>query len=68
MPDASFSSTRRGSGSSAMRSPRTAASAGSGKAKGFGRPSPGNSPARTTSIETPFSASLRPLLPGNFST
>ena len=55
-------------GSSAMRRPRTAASAGSGNTTALGFLSPGYSPASTTSTSTPASVSRRPRLPANFST
>src|SRR5687767_13113004 len=68
IPEASLSSTSVGNGRSAMRAPRCDAAAGSGKATGFGWPSPGYVPASTTSMSTPCSGSRSPRLPGNFST
>ena len=63
-PEASFISIKAVSGSRATRRPRTAAVAGSGKTTGFGRPSPGYSPASRTSMSTPACVSRRPRLPG----
>src|SRR6266511_1843704 len=57
MPDASFSSMKRGIGSRAKRSPRSATVAGSGKAMGLGLSSPGNRPVERTSMFTPCSVS-----------
>lgn len=48
-----MSSIRAGNGRSTTRRPRTATRAGSGKATGFGLPSPGYSPVSTTSTFTP---------------